>query len=414
MSEVATLEQPATETAQNESTTEQQVQPSVSELMAQSLWNLDTTPYKNPQQEQQAQPTTTSTEQTTEAQTTTEAQATTTTATTTETPAVTEDDVVGLDDYFTREFGMKANEVKNKWQELNKPSQPQEIKWSYDDSKEEEIYNYIQQKRQLDRLEKMDVADATQAAEIIKTNLQLKYKELKPEEIDRMFVRQYSIPPEPKQGIDQSDEEYAASMKTWRDQVNEKQQDMIIDAKLAKRELPTFKSQIVQPDIPKIQNPQQQEIDQKVLEALESGRQSYLSALEAGYQNFKGYSVMAKDGDVQLPISYSISPEELTASKKELENFDINGFFDKRWFGGENPNITQIQEDLYLLMNRDKIFQAIANQSATARYAHHIKAQNNINLNGVNKTLAPAPTTNDQRDQSQRQNQALAEKIWGL
>jgi len=398
MSETATVEQ--TTTAQPES--QEQVvtaTPQVSQIVGDSLWGMQTTPYQNPEQ---TQPQENNTSQVADTQ-----------SGSTELPQSPEE-VVDEDEFMKRLAGLSVNEFKTKWEELNKPKepvQPLEQKWVYDDSKEEEIYNYINQKRQLDRLEKYDVADANQAAEIIRTNLQFKYKDLSTQEIDRLFTRQYSMPPQPQQTDLQTDEEYAAVMDQWKQQVQEKQQDMIIDAKLAKPELSQYKSQIV---LPEIQKPQVQQTGPtpEELAAMEAGRQAYLGAVESNYQNFKGFNVTAKDGDVQLPISYGINPEELNASKQSLQDFNVTDFFAKRWFDEQgNPKVTLMQEDLYSLSNRDKIHQKIANEAAAQIKAHLIKNQNNINLKGVSPTLGPTDPT---KAAPKNESQALAESIWNM
>lgn len=393
MSETTTLEQPTTQADQEPVV---QASPNANQIMAESLWGLNPTAYQNvepvtPQPiaevaPEAAQPA----------------------------PPEEQDEFISADEYFKREYGLEVNEFRSKWDELNKPKEPetpQEQKWVYDDSKEEEIFNYINQKRQLDRLEKYDITDANQAAEIIRANLQFKYKDLQPTEIDRLFNRQYSIPTKPEQTIDQDGDEYAEIVAQWQRQVQEKQQDMIIDAKLAKPELSKFKSEIVLPDI---QKPQVQQAGptQEELAAIEAGRKAYLGAVESKYQGFKGYNVTAKDGDVQLPVSYNISPEELTTSKQILENLDVNEFLGPRWFdGNNNPHVNLIQEDLYLLQNREKVFQKIANEAAAQMKAHLIKTQNNINLKGVNPTLGPTSPT---QQAPMNESQALAERIWSM
>jgi hypothetical protein len=394
MSETQTLEQPTTQVDQEQVV---QASPDANQIMAESLWNMNPTAYQNVEPVVTPAPATELTPESVEAPKPEE-----------------QDEFISADEYFKREYGLEANEFRSKWDELNKPKEavaPQEQKWVYDDSKEEEIYNYIDQKRRLDRLEKYDVTDANQAAEIIRTNLQFKYKDLKPTEIDRLFNRQYSVPPEPQQTDIQTDEEYAAVRLQWQQQVQEKQQDMIIDAKLAKPELSKFKSEIVQPDI---QKPQVQQAGPtpEELAAIDAARKAYVGAVESKYQNFKGYNITAKDGDVQLPVSYNISPEELTASKQTLENLDVNEFLGPRWFdGNNNPHVNLIQEDLYLLQNRDKVFQKIANEAVAQMKAHLIKIQNNINLKGVNPTLGPTSPT---QQAPVNESHALAEKIWSM
>lgn len=398
---VATIEQPVTTTDQNQDV---QVAPDVSQLMAQSLWdNMNPTVYQNVEP---ATPEPVATPDAESQQPTPE-------------PTPAADDIVDLDVYFQREFNMNPTDFRAKWDELNKPkeSTQQEIQWANEDSrrlfeairegKTEDVYNYLNQQQQLARLEKYDIADANQAAEIIRANLQFKYKDLSSQEIDRLFARQYSMPPQPTQSLDQSDGDFEIAMENWKRQVQEKQTDMIIDAKLAKPELANYKSQIV---LPEIQKPQQQQSgpSPEELAAMEAGRKAYLGAVESNYQNFKGYNVTAKDGDVELPISYNISPEEQVASRDQLKDFNVNDFFGQRWFDEKgNPNVTLMQEDLYLLVNKGKILQKTANEAAAQMKAHLIKSQNNIKLNGI--TQQPAPT-----QQAPDVNKVLGDTLWGV
>lgn len=402
---VATLDQPAVQTDQQTQIDQvTQTTPDVSQIMADSLWNAQNTVYQNPEQQpaqEAAATTTTETQQQTD--------------TTSQQAAQTAEEVLDEDEFMKRIFGMNVNEAKAKWEELNKPQQAQtaqEIKWSYDDSKEDELYNYIHQKKELARLEKYEVTDANQAGEILRANLQFKYKDtLSPQEIDRLYSKQYSLPAKPSQTLEQSDEDYAIAVSDWENQVKEKQMDMIIEAKMTKPELAKLKSQIVLPDIQKPQV-QQEGPSQEELAAMEAGRKAYLDAVGSNYQNFKGFNITAKDGDVELPISYSINPDELSASKGQLENFNVNEFFEKRWFDQKGvPNITQMQEDLYLLTNRDKVFQTIANAASQKRYDHHVKIQNNINLKSVNQTMGPtSPSQNAPKNESQ----LVADRIWSM
>lgn len=375
----------------------QPVETNAANAMAESLWNIDVTPYQNPMQQPASQePPVAENKQ--------------------DAPAVPDEEVLGLDDYFQREFGFNATDFRTKWDEFNKPKEPvapQEHKWVYDDSKEDEIYNYIHNKREIGRLEKLEITNENQAAEILRANLQFKYKgTLEPNEIDRIFSKQYSLPAKPIQTLEQSDDDYAASIQQWESQIAEKKMDMIIEAKMAKPDLLKYKEQIVLPNIEKPQV-QQQGPTQEELAAREAGRQAYLSSIESGYQNFKGFSVTAKDGDVQLPISYGVNQEEVTASKQTLENFDTIKFFSDRWFDENgNPKVTLMQEDLYLLLNRDKVHQKIANEAAAQMKLHLIKNQNNINLSGVNPALG---NTNPlKQEQPKSVSQQVGDAIWAL
>lgn len=337
-------------------------------------------------------------------------------ATTPPVPPAPDEEIVDVDEIFNREFGMGRDALKAKWTELNKPPQPpeqQEVKWTYDPAREDEVYKYIHQKKQLDRLEQMNVQDANQAAEILRANIQFKHPELTSQQVDRLFARQYSMPAKPTQALDQTDGDYSVAVAAWEAQVRERQEDLILDAVVAKPELMKFKSAIVQPEAPKWQQPNQPPApDPAVLAAQQENRNTYLGALEAKYKDFKGFNVTAKSGDVQLPVSFNISPEEQVASRALIENFNLSEFIDQRWFADvKNPNINQIQEDLYLLMNRDKIFQAIANEVASKMHEHALKADRNTNLTHLNGTAGQAGVNAPSAADS---NQELGAKLWAI
>lgn len=334
----------------------------------------------------------------------------------TPTPAPEEVMTVDVDEYFKTNFGVDFATAKTEWEELRKiknapPATPQEIQWANDESKRiheairtgntKEVYAYLHKQEQLAQAENMSAADA------IKLHIRLTNPHYKAEDIADVFEEKYSYPAKPIQDLDETDEGFHTRIGQYNQVVEKINRRIERDAFTAKDGLSQLKSQIALPDIPLTQ-PAQQQPDQKELEAKQLAMfENFKKSLESNYQNFKGFSVTAKDGDVQLPINYAINPDELIASKQQLENFNVNEFLDKRWFDEQgSPNITQMQEDLYLLTNKDKVFQKIANEAASQRFLHHTKIQNNINLNGVNQEIAPSQVS------PKDVNQQVAEQIW--
>lgn len=348
-------------------------------------------------------------------------------STTTEEP-----EVISPDEWLKREFEYdNIDTFKSEWTELKKlkeqPPKPQEVEWANEESKKlfeyiksgdkrEEVRRILNQQAELERLEKYDITDAHQAAEVIKANLQFKYKDLDPKQIDRLYTRQYALPEKPEQRLDQSDDEYAQDVAQWQRQVQEKEMDIMIDAKIAQPELANYKKQIVLPDIPSASAiGQQQGPTQEDLAALEAFRNSFAQKLGTDYRNFKGYNTIAKDGEVELPISYSLNDDEKLAFNATIQKAvdNIQGFLDNDlgWWDDQAKsfNINKMQEDLYLLKNKDKIFQKIAGESAAQRFQHHLKTSNNINLKGVNNQMdIPTGQVLDEK----ATNQKLAEAVW--
>lgn len=327
---------------------------------------------------------------------------------------------IELEEYFRNEFGLPPGELKEKWSKLKDydttPPVTPEPKWENDESKRfydllrenkrDEIREFLNQQHQIERLEKLNIDNTSSAAEVLKTNLQFKNKNLSPDDVTFMIEENYAKPPKPLQEMDEGDDEYKARYSHWEQQVQRIDRKMIIDAKLAQNEIPAYKSHIVLPDISQPQV-QQTGPSQEELAAMDASRKAYLKAIESDYQKFNGFTVTAKDGDVQLPISYTVAPEENIASRQLIENFNTDAFFSDRWFDEKGtPRVTAIQEDLYLLQNRDKIFQKIANEAVAQAALNRMKVQNNIKLDGV--------TTNPSVAQSQPKsvNEQLAEAMW--
>lgn len=391
-----------------EPTAQPQSNGSINQVLGDSLWGVKTPQAPVVNQEPITQPTTPTAPAT---------------APVSQAPAVAQEPEIQtfeLDEYFRNEFGVPSGELKEKWNKFKDydttPPVAPEPKWENDESKRfydllrenkrDEIREFLNQQHQIDRLEKLNIDNPSSAAEVLKTNLQFKNKNLSPDDIAFMIEENYAKPPKPIREIDEVDDEYNARFSQWEQQVQRIDRKMIIDAKLAQNEIPSYKSHIVLPDISQPQV-QQTGPSQEDLAAMEAGRKAYLNAIASDYQKFNGFSVTAKDGDVQLPISYTVAPEENIATKQLLENFNTDAFFSNRWFDENGtPRVTAMQEDLYLLQNRDKIFQKIANEAVAQAALNRVKIQNNIKLDGVTTTAPVNP------NQPKSVNEQLADAMW--
>lgn len=315
------------------------------------------------------------------------------------------DKIIAPDEWVKEYYGWDNAEMgKKELEELRKLKEqaqtPAEIKFANDEAKRyfeaitngkvDDLYNILHQQRQLDRLEKLTLANASEAAEVIKANLQYKHKDLTPDEVNFLYNKRYALPAKPQQG-EQSDEDYAIQLEGWKQAVQEKEQEIVIEAKLAKPELAKYKSELVLPDIPKPQ-PQPTGPTQESLAAIEAARNGFLQKLESEYKNFKGFESKVKDESVEIPIAFNVPDEEKTALYNELKDFDVNEFFEARWFDEKgNPKVDAMMSDLYLLKNPGKVFQGISNNAASKRLDHHLKERSNIK---IDPTGQPVPSTN--------------------
>jgi hypothetical protein len=247
------------------------------------------------------------------------------------------------------------------------------------EGKADDVYEILNQQK---RLEKLITSDLTPdlAAEIVKTNIKNKYKDLTSEDVDLLFYDQYFVPLKPEQGYNESDEDYAGKVKTWQSQVDYADRKLMIEAKVIRPELEKLKSEIKLPDI---YNEAGREAEsQEEFEIMQQARSIYEKTLDSDFQSFNGFNVSVKDEDVEIPISFNVGEDERLAMKNDLADFDSDSYFKGRWFTKDGkPNVQQIMADKYLLENREKIFSKIANEAASQRLLAHLKKNGNININ---------------------------------
>jgi len=247
------------------------------------------------------------------------------------------------------------------------------------EGKTDDVYNILAEQK---RLEKLTTAEVTPdlAYDIIKTNIQNKYQDLTPEEVDLLFYESYNFPPKPEQGYEETDEEYKEKLQNWESQVNFIEKRMVIDAKVIRPELNKLKSDLQLPDIYGLGEYEARLQEEN--EVLSQARTSYERALDSQFNSFSGFNVSVKDEEVEIPITFNVADEERLALKQELSDFDGEAYLENRWFNeaGE-PNVKQIMADKYVLENLPRILQKVANEAASQRLLAHLKKTGNITLN---------------------------------
>jgi len=247
------------------------------------------------------------------------------------------------------------------------------------EGKADDVYEILNQQKRLEKLTNSELT-VDLAAEIVKTNIKNKYKDLSADDVELLFYDQHFVPLKPEQGYDESDEDYAGKVKTWQSQVDYAERRLMIEAKVIRPELEKLKSEIKLPDI---YNEAGREAEsQEEFEIMQQARSIYEKTLDSDFQSFNGFNVSVKDEDVEIPISFNVGEDERLAMKNDLMDFDSDSYLENRWFFKDGkPNIPQIMADKYLLENREKIFSKIANEAASQRVLAHIKRNGNININ---------------------------------
>lgn len=333
-----------------------------------------------------------------------------------------EEEILDPNEWLKREFAWESTEqAKAELEELRslrEQQEEQEIEFENEESlnlfrlfkegKQDDVYNYLENRRKLDKLLTSEVNKET-AADIIKLSLQNTYKDLTPEEIEYRFKREFGVPEKPVQKDIETDEEYAERLSSWESKVKDIETDLLIEAKLARPELEKMKSELVFPDIE--DGREQSQLTQEELEVQAQYIDQFKELAAEQLVNFDGFSVSVKDEEVEIPLSYAISDEEKEYVAEQLErfaeaNFDANVILAERWLDDKgNIDTSQVVKDLALLLSEGKMSQKFVNEAASKRLAEHIRRTSNISLS----SRAPQQTFNPE-SKSDRDKQI--EYIW--
>lgn len=323
------------------------------------------------------------------------------------TPTPSAEEIIDPKEWLKREFEVDdPKSIKEQLAELKtlreKANTPAEIKYANDQSKlfhealiagkEDDVYNFLHEKRRIDKLVGTEV-NKLSAEEIVKYGLYNKNKSLTTAEVDFLYNKRFSFPEKPVKELVDTNEEFASKLTQWEKEVKEKETELLIEAKMILPEIQKLKTELKLPEIQKSIDPKDAEANQKELDRIDGLRKQYLQYLDSDYRKFNGYEIKYKDEDVEIPVSFGITPEEQDALKTELATFNIDGFISERWFNKDGtPNITQLMSDVTLLRKGENVFQKIANEVGAKMKDHYIKLKSNINLNGgsQNGTFQPA------------------------
>lgn len=310
-----------------------------------------------------------------------------------------EEEIVDADEWLNSQFGWEnADAAKAEIEELRKlresAQSEAEIEFANEQSakffrlmqegKEDELYSFLENKKKLDRLVSSEL-DRNTAAEIIKLNMQQKYQDLTPDEIEYKFKKQFSIPPKPVQMGIETDDEYEERVSEWESRVKDVETEMFIEAKLARPELEKYKNDLVLPEVEFDNGPTQ--ISQEELEMRESILDDYYNAAQRALDEFDSLSVMVKDEEVEIPLSYNLSYEEKSFIAEKLETFaennlDANAILADRWLTEDGQVDTkQIIQDLAVLYSEGRIGQKFANDAAAKRLSEYMRKSSNVSIN---------------------------------
>jgi hypothetical protein len=313
-------------------------------------------------------------------------------------PTIETSNEPNYNDWVKKEFGYDSVEVaKQEFENLKKfKEQPtkEEIKFANEQSEKifktlqegkiDDVYEFLKVQKKVDKILNEEINESN-AEEIIKLNMQSKYKDLSADEINYQFNREFKLPKKPSQSLDQTDDEYEETLNDWTNECNEVKKGMIIQAKLAKPDIAKLKSELV---LPTLESKSTNQPTQEELQQIEKWQKDYESSVEAEYKVFDGLKITAKCGDAELPISYQPTETDKTALKDRLLDFDAVKYLEQRWVEPTNQtvDVKKAIGDLYFLENKDAILQKVANDAAAQMFEHIKKQASNIQLNTNTQT----------------------------
>jgi ribosomal protein S12 methylthiotransferase accessory factor YcaO len=115
-----------------------------------------------------------------------------------------------------------------------------------------------------------------------------------------------------------------------------------------------------------------------------------------------------KYGDVEIPLSIPYLPSDVEKNVVATATGDSLKYLSTRWFdeqGVSSPS--KVANDIFLLENKDAIFQKIASEAATQALEHYVKTRGNINVSGEQQRTPEL----DKKGDVQKQ---LQENIWNI
>jgi len=206
------------------------------------------------------------------------------------------------------------------------------------------------------RIDQLTTGDLTHeaAANVIKLGMQLKYPDLKPEEINYKFNKTYGLPPKPGMLPAEDQEEFDERLRNWEAVVADKQMEMMIDAKLARPDLAAAKSKLVIPTIARQQDADFQEWQKTVQE-----NDRLAAETTQVYKAFTPKSLETKvnfvDEASKIAFEFYFEPDPESFNQSVDMVTDINKFWESFKTPDGSPDRIGFLRSMYIAKNFEKM-----------------------------------------------------------
>ncbi len=238
--------------------------------------------------------------------------------------------------------------------------------------KEDEVYAYLAEKKQLENLTSQDVTKDN-ATELIKLGMQMKYKELgvTQKEIDLKYNQQFALPKEPTQKEDEEDTDFTYRHDEWKQRVEDIETSKIFEARVAKKDLEAAKTKLVLPELESASPDESYLNYQKMIE-----KQAELDAqTKEAYKTISPKDVQTKvkftDEANKIDFEFQYEPDSESFKKAVEIASDNEKFFNTFLNSDGSPNRSLWIDAIHYATNKAAIITEAIKQGSNAR----IKAQ---------------------------------------
>ena len=300
--------------------------------------------------------------------------------------------------FVKEKFGVDTvEEATTQWQALQdlkaNPPKANDFTFENEESKKlhelvrtgklKEAWEIIGQQQKIEELTSSEVTDET-ADEIIKLGMKFENKELTQKEIDFKFRKQFTLPKEPIQALNEDDDDFDARKGEWKETVEDIKMSKTIEAKMMKPKLEAAKAKIQFPDILqsnidpdyeayKARNAEVSErVDTEIAPAIKSLKNTDVQL---------GFKVSDPNNQMEFDVSLSATPEAFEKARQNSLSFDTwfhNVCYDEAGkFRPEN-----VQKLILLYDEHGNYDQSIARQAVNAERARVISKETGFNASG--------------------------------
>lgn len=227
-----------------------------------------------------------------------------------------------------------------------------------------EVHSILDRRIRIDSLTEGDMTPE-KAADVVKLGMQIKYKDLSSKEIDYKFNKTFAVPPKPVQTSDEELEDYQQRLSAWQSVADDRNMELMIEAKLAKPELQTAKTKLVFPEIG-------QTVDEDYVQwkkAVEdNGRLAEQTAL--AYKTFTPKTIETKinfnDEANKIAFEFQYEPDAKGFSDSQEMAADITKFWKQFINSDGNPNREKFLKAVHFMSHQDEIILAAITQAKNA------------------------------------------------